>query len=414
MKATSKRLFLLVEPSDHESGHESGRDLAAADAPIAWLDPDNGARGAGPLATLPAARELWLALPSARVLLTEVALSRRALRRLGGALANALEDQLMADPAQVHAVIADGTGASDGHTPVAAVDRAWLRALLERYAGLGLHPAGALPACLLTRRPDDAWAVTWTTAGGDARTGANAGFGLDADGDATTPPAALRLALADARRRGNPPARVVVDAGAEAFDAEAWTAALDLPVTAETLAIDPAVPTLNLLRGDFAPRGAGATRLRGLAHYRLAAGLAAVALAAHVGASVLDWARLSAERKQLRADMTQTFRQVFPQAAVVDPVLQMRRQLADLRRTRGLPDAGDFLPMLAAAGLVDGIASQLDYENGRLSWRLGAAGAELGDTLERTRLTLAEQGYRLRVESDPQAGVTLILERATP
>lgn len=55
---------------------------------------------------------------------------------------------------------------------------------------------------------------------------------------------------------------------------------------------------------------------------------------------------LEGQKQKLNAAMESRFRAVFPDAvAVVDPSLQMRRKLAELRHGAGLPDDGDFLPI---------------------------------------------------------------------
>jgi general secretion pathway protein L len=76
--------------------------------------------------------------------------------------------------------------------------------------------------------------------------------------------------------------------------------------------------------------------------------------------------------------MQARFRGVFPDAvAVADPALQMRRQLAAARHRAGLPDGGDFAPMVekVATGLTDLPAGGLraaSYESGRMSLELAS------------------------------------------
>jgi general secretion pathway protein L len=71
--------------------------------------------------------------------------------------------------------------------------------------------------------------------------------------------------------------------------------------------------------------------------------------------------------------MQARFRGVFPDAvAVADPVLQMRRQLAMARHRVGLPDGGDFAPMVekisaALTELPAGGLRTASYESGRMT-----------------------------------------------
>ena len=97
---------------------------------------------------------------------------------------------------------------------------------------------------------------------------------------------------------------------------------------------------------------------------------------------------------------TPAFRQAFPEAkAVVDPALQMRRNVADLRRAAGEPDATDFVPVLAklapalaAAGLRP---QSLRYERGELALDLVVAP---DDTREKVASRLQVPGLRVQVE----------------
>jgi general secretion pathway protein L len=98
--------------------------------------------------------------------------------------------------------------------------------------------------------------------------------------------------------------------------------------------------------------------------------------------------------------MEAAFRNAFPEAkAVVDPALQMRRNVADLRRAAGEPDATDLVPVLAklapalaAAGLRP---QSLRYERGELALDLVVAP---DDTRERVASRLQVPGLRVQVE----------------
>lgn len=361
---------------------------------------------------LPRADEIWLALPAGRVLLSSLALSRKALRQLQGALSNALEDKLMLDPALVH--VALGKPQADAVNPVAAIEIAWLEQTLALCRQHGIEPYGAIPETLLWQgdAPAGQWCARWTNQAGFVRTGASAGFALD-DGDVETPPLALQLALAEARRNGNLPDSIAL-ASDVAVDVAAWSRKLECPVQLQTLQADPLPPALNLLQGPYASRRRGSrgwfVDLAGSAQigkFRLAAGLLAAALGVHVLATLADWGRLAYENKQLRGEMRQVFQATFPQTrAIVDPTLQMRRQLADLRRAHGYADTGDFLHGLnALSGQVGGV-NGMQYENARLTLLQPRA-----TDLDGLRNTLQSQGYRLSIAGDPDRR-TVILERS--
>jgi general secretion pathway protein L len=100
---------------------------------------------------------------------------------------------------------------------------------------------------------------------------------------------------------------------------------------------------------------------------RAALALAAIILVLQAALTVLDDARLRRERSALEAQREAIFRRAFPEAkVVVDPELQMSRNLADLRRARG-QDAGDeFLVQLTRAARASTRPRVIEYANGKL------------------------------------------------
>ncbi len=372
--------------------------------------PDQGeAAGA---AELPGADEVWLALPAGRVLLSDIKISRQALRQLHGALGNALEDRLMLDPANAH--VALGKVGMDDVYPVAVVEIAWLDRVLALCRKHGIVAVGAIPENLLWRGEDvpGQWSARWNGHEGFVRSGPCAGFALD-DGDANSPPLALQLALVEARRHEAAPSAITLESGLE-VDADAWSRVLDCPVLLQRLQPDPHPPAINLLQGDYArQRGGWLARLSSganLSRYRLAAGLVAAALGVHLLGTVVDWARLSWENKHLRAEMNQVFKDTFPQTqAIVDPVLQMQRQQAELRRARGFIEPGDFLHVLnATSGQVGGVAG-LNYEDGRLTLVQPTA-----TDLDGLRAVLASKGYQVADAGGEGSGHNIVIERSRP
>lgn len=407
------RLFISVPDPLPESLDGIAWRLLGAGQPPTRQD----AGLAASAADLPEADEIWLALPAGRVLLSSLTLPRRALRQLNGALGNALEDKLMLDPTLVHVAI--GKPLTGDEHPVAVIETAWLEQLLALCRRHGIEPFGATSEALLwLGDAAQTWSVRWSGHQGFVRSGPNAGFALD-DGNAQTPPLALQLALAEARRQGVAPDALMVEAEV-AVDAVAWSRSLECPLKLHALYADPQAPGLNLLQGPYASRRRGSSgwlaanlaefvRSRQFGRYRLAAGLVAAALAVHVLGTLGDWLRLSQENRQLRAEMRQVFQEVFPQTqAIVDPSLQMQRQLADLRRAHGYVESGDFLHALGAvAGQVGGV-KELSYENNHLT-----LAQPLAADLDALRTTLAAQGYRM--SSAGEAGnQSVTLERSRP
>jgi type II secretion system protein L len=388
-------------------------------APLHWRltggQPDSG-QAATPAELPPGADEIWLVLPAGRVLLSQITLSRRALRQLNGALGNVLEDQLMLDPTGVH--VALGKVLPGDVHPVAVLDSAWLEQALTLCRQHGIQPAGAIPETLLWlgNETTETWSARWNGQDGFVRTGAIAGFALD-DGAPDMPPLALQLALTEARQRAQPPAAIVLETEI-GLDAAAWSRLLDCPVKLQALQPDPHPPAINLLQGEYSPRQRGGglgslIRLGDAQHagkYRLAAMLAIAALSLHVLATFADWARLSWENRKLRDEMRQVFTSTFPQTqTIVDPVLQMQRQLADMRRAHGYVEAGDFLHALTAAGSQVGGVAGLSYDSGRLVLNQPRA-----TDLDGLRGALAIQGYQMAATSGEDGNKYITIERSRP
>jgi len=126
-------LRLLVPAVDHPG----------ADTAYAWMLTD--ARGAmlreglTPLAAVPRAETVEAILPVARVLFARLRLPKVGTATIRELLPFAVEDRLLADPAQIHAV--PGTTNSRGETLVAVVDR----------TGESAPPEGAEPLALPSR-----------------------------------------------------------------------------------------------------------------------------------------------------------------------------------------------------------------------------------------------------------------------
>ena len=135
--------------------------------------------------------------------------------------------------------------------------------------------------------------------------------------------------------------RVLPSALEAAPDAAAWASALGVPVEIGE-------------RWDWrrAAGDTGPSLLRFGSRWRAYAGIGnrlkpamwivLIALAVHGVALGVDWVRLAREQRDLRLRLETRFRALFPEAvAVADPVLQMRRKLAEARHAGGQADDSD-------------------------------------------------------------------------
>lgn len=347
-------------------------ERALPDTRFAWMLFDGRRRvlreGANALAEVPRGDEIEAVLPSSRVLFARLKLPKVNDTTIRELLPYAVEDRLLADPSHIHAVA--GSKDARGETVVAVIDREWLQGMLQALQRAGFRATRAWPESALLAGGRGDWNLVWSPIRGMLvdDDGAAATFDHDAAGAF---PLSLRLALDEAAARGEKPkgVRVHVDAGATLPDLARWSSESGIPFAAgtrwEELARgEPARGAINLLQGEFAPRRGGASRLP-----RAAVWLAVAIAVLQMSLVALDAARLRHERTTLEARREAIFRDAFPEArAVVDPELQMRRNLAQMRRNHGIAVEDEFLGKLSrAAQEPGGRARSIEFANGKLA-----------------------------------------------
>jgi len=375
--------------------------LGEAPSRCQWvlIDARQSARGEGRLADLPrGADRVQLVIPAAQVLLTRASLPQGARRRAGPVLEFAVEESTAAEP-DANQVSWMGTTASGD--ALAVIDKQGLKHWRDALEAVGLRAFEVhseillLPLAAGLPRPGSEWSLAWNGAEGFVRTGEFEGAATDS-GDQASPPLSLRLMLEEAERRGARPDVIAVYATAPGVsqDFKPWEAALGVPFRfagAWDWRTAPEQAGISLAqerrRWQMTPAA--------LASLRPAAWIAGAALAVHGAALIADWTLLGSEQRGLRRQMEARFRSTFPDAvAVADPVLQMRRQLAAARHRAGLPDGGDFAPMIekVAIGLKElpaGGLRTVSYESGRMTLELAAIEEA---ALRRTVARLAQAG----------------------
>jgi general secretion pathway protein L len=318
------------------------------------------------------------------------------------------------DPEQLH--VAATPGPAKSSLCLAIVDRQWLRSLLAKLEGAGLVAVSAYPESLLPALELHTWTVVSRGDEGFARTGDNQAITLDRT-EGTAAPAALQLALEQARAEGAGPQAIVVRPvrGTSPPDVHAWSAALGVPVEAGPewhWAGAHQRPGIELLQGEFAARRGAAPWLQRL---RPAAIMAIALIVLSSIAIAIDWGVKARERRLLVEEMRTIFRETFGASAViVDPPLQMGRSLAELRQQAGYASRGDFLVLLRifAEDIRDPVRHRIEsmaFENAALSvtlrHALGLAPAALAKEL---RAKQVPQGYEARLEEASAAGTVTV------
>lgn len=326
-------------------------------------------------------------VPAQETLLLRLDLPTANRARIAQALPYALEEQLVGEPADfefAYRVLAPGKLA------VAATARATLAGWQQPLLEAGVRPQALVPLNLTLP-----WAAgQWTLADDEGvllvRTGPVDGFALlHGNADATD---WIQSAL---REAAEPPERLQIIPGAEM---RVRAEALGIPVIGGTW--QPCRPTegavaLNLLAG-----------LESTTEYPLWIALrpAARVLGAWLVVGLLLhmvlWVRWHRIAQAQQSQMLALFERSFPrESEIVDPPLQMQRDLAALRQRSGEVGANDLLPLLtrlsgAFGGTQAPLLRNLDYRSGRLRISIEVSGFAALDTLKRQ---LRAQGLQVKV-----------------
>ncbi len=320
------------------------------------------------LSALPKSRDCIGIASADRVLSVSTKMPPGSRRRWHAALPFIAEEYTLSDPEDNHVV--PGMVQSDGRVMLAITDKAWLKRIVAacQTAKLNLRRLFAesfLPSC-----SEGSWAMVWDGISGFLSMGATSGIALD-NGDTQSAPLALRMSLNAAQ-----PDKIIVSFPQNIPEAQRvfpqWDE-LSTPLLAGDAWDWQRAPipdnALNLLWGEFAPRARISEYWPKLRPALLIL-LALLALEA-IGTN-LEWAMLAHERNTLTLEMERSFRSAFGETGtLVNAPLQMGRNLAELHHSAGLPDEGDFLPLLDAAAptlttLPPDSVRGMHYESGRL------------------------------------------------
>ena len=270
------------------------------------------------------------------------------------------------------------TGKTDGQgqTQVAVISRSRLAALVQLFGELGLSPRSVWPEAWLLpagtyQRESEVWATFCAPDGGflhldslalPAIAPALAAAGLSLP--------AQPLALADSARQWQPPALG------------------------------------GFLHGEFAP---ARERFAYARHFRTPLRWLAVAAALIILIVAGESAWFAWQASGYRQAIESSFRQAFPQAAMVDPVLQMQRQLDQKRQENGALASRDFLALLGQLDELELRVSALNYGPGRLQAQINLPTQRLDNLLGRLR----QSGLAVQVAASQAQGersqVTLTL-----
>lgn len=290
-----------------------------------------------------ASRRLVLILAAPDVTLLAVQAPPLSGARLKAALPALVEEHILGDP--LDAVLVAAAEQPDGTRPIAVVERDWLEAIVRSLLAQGARAVAALPAQLCL--PLQPGSVSAAIAGADLtlRTSLFQGFGLALE-------AVPAVVLQTVRAFGGdaplvlyvPPAQLgeyqvltQEDGGAITLEPDDWVHWIGGSHTT----------SLDLVSG----LGAAGAPTRDWRRWRWPLRLVLLALAVNLIGLNIDWLRLRREAATVRLSMNQTFRNAYPnQTAILDPVLQMRQNIARARAGTGDVAPEEYTYLTAAFG----------------------------------------------------------------
>jgi len=339
-----------------------------------------------------ASRRVVLLLAGTDVNLITVQAPPLAGNKLRAALPGLVEEHILGDP--LDCVLMAGPQAGDGSRPVAVVQRDWLEALVRILLGQGARAVAALPAQLCL--PLQPGGVSAAIGGAELllRTGQYGGLGLALDAN---PAAALQTARALA---GDAPLTLYVpreqlgeygvllaEAGpAVQLEGDDWAHWVN---GAKSTSFD-LVPAL----------GAAGARQRDWRRWRLPIALAFIGVAVNLAGLNIEWLRLRGESDAVRQQMTQTYRSVYPNEPISDPVAQMRLHISRAQAGSGQIGADEFLYLAGAVGDATremprppGITS-MEYKERALHLRVKPETVDRG-ALQQLQASLSVRNLRL-------------------
>lgn len=299
-------------------------------------------------APVAAGQRVIVLAPAADVLLTEAPVPAQTRKQAQQAVPYALEEQLAADVESLHFAL--GERGAGGRYATDVVARARMDAWLTRLEQAGIEPN--LLASELHALPwqDGQWTLLYTPSGALLRTGAHAGFALDADNLHPL----LDAALAEAGEQKPAVVRVIHYSGHN-LDLRELAATWGFELQEQTRHDDPLAlfaqhfdetHAVNLLQGAYSRAGQLGKLWR---PWRLSAALLGVWLAFQIGVTLFDTVRLTQQSRQLKAEAEQVFRGAFPDARLTGDLRQlMESKLKELRRQG---QGSVFLDLLARAAL---------------------------------------------------------------
>lgn len=367
---------------------------------------DQGARYARiSLDALPKLKSVSIVFDARDVTVLAATLPSLSAAKLQRALPNIVEESILQDATSC--AFAPGPVRPDGKRIVALIDKAWLEFVVGAFERRGMWVTAAWPAQLCIPFTPGRWSMACLHDGIAVRAGLYDGFGWGASGDPDFRTEAIVSSVQTAQAagvRGEP----VIFAEDPSWRSSVERAMQRAGISYKLLGLPvPKSAPVDLLDGRTSSMGKRWFANFDWRAWRVPAMLAGACVAAFLVGLNLHWGKLAAEKAEVKAQLERKFRQTFPNAkVVVDPALQMQRQLATLRQASGQPGPDDLVPLVSRFGqalgarAIDALTS-IEYRGGKLKVRFTPSFVEsramresLRDACQRAGLLLTFEGER--------------------
>ncbi|WP_409268780.1 type II secretion system protein GspL [Massilia sp. BHUDP2] len=281
-----------------------------------------------------ASRRVVLLLAGADVTLIPVQAPPLTGARLRAALPALVEEHILGDP--LDCVLVAGPPLPDGRRPVGVVQRDWFEPLVKALLGMGARSVAAVPAQLCL--PLLPGSVSAAIGNNELllRQGQYEGMGLALDGNPT-------LALQTARALAGDAPLVLYVPREQLGEYQALLAEAGPGITLESEAWEHWIAGSKSSTMDLVPGlGTAGVAQRDWSRWRWPIRLAIAAIVVNIIGVNIEWLRLKREADAVRQGMSQTFRSAYPAQPVIDPVAQMRQNIARAKAASGQVSPDEF------------------------------------------------------------------------
>ena len=356
------------------------------------------------LDSLEGIKQVWLVADARDVSLLEVNLPPLTGARLRQALPNVVEEFLLQDVSRC--LVVPGPAVADGRRLVGVIDRDWVEFVVGAFTRRQMRVESLWPAQLALPIEADQWSIACAHDALALRTGPASGLGWNAGEDPANRLEAIVSILEAGAAIGPKPAKL--KAYLEDGD---WQKPVQKAAQRCGLAVDmvrlPVVrdAPIDLLLGRASGMKAAMAQIDWRVWKAPVALVAASVVAALIGLNI-HWGLQNSQKVAMRQAMEQKFRAAFPGTqAVIDPVLQMKRNVAALRAQSGRTGPDDFVPLLGRFAQAMGPKGQdavaaIEYRDGELKVRFNPIVATGNPAREALRQACARLGMRLQFDNE--------------